>query len=72
MDLILSLVMLAAIVLVVGAVWLWRRDPADGRARKQALLMLVLAGVMAANLAVWLIPDKNGADLQDRAAELSE
>ena len=69
MDLIFSLVMLAAIALVIGAVWLWRRGPEMPNARKQALLMLVLAVVMVVNLAIWLIPDKDGAALMDRAAE---
>lgn len=68
MDLILSLVMLAAFALVGGAIYLWRR----GDARKQALLMLVLAAVMAANLAIWLVPDSDGADLLDRAEASAE
>ena len=69
MDLILSLVMLAAIALIIGAVLLWRRGPEMPNARKQALLMLVLAVVMVVNLAIWLVPDKDGAALLDRAAE---
>ena len=52
MDFVLSLVMLAAIALVIGAAWLWRR----GGARRQAWLMLVLAGVMLANVAIWSLP----------------
>jgi hypothetical protein len=44
MDLVLSLVMLAALALVVGAVVLLRRGE-----RKKPLLMIVLAGVMVGN-----------------------
>ncbi len=52
MDFVLSLVMLAAIVLVIGAAWLWSR----GGARRQVWLMLLLAGVMLANVAIWSLP----------------
>jgi flagellar biogenesis protein FliO len=52
MDFVLSLTMLAAIALVIGAAWLWRR----GGATRQAWLMLVLAGVMLANVALWSLP----------------
>jgi len=52
MDFVLSLTMLAAIVLVIGAIWLWRR----GGATRQVWLMLVLAGVMLGNVAIWSLP----------------
>ncbi len=52
MDTVLSILVLAAIALVWGAFALWRR----GGARKQVVLMLIAAGVLAANVAIWVIP----------------
>jgi hypothetical protein len=65
MDLVLSIVVLAAIVLVGGAVWQWRR----GGARKQVGLMLVLAVVMIANVLILAIPDSSGTAPLNRATE---
>lgn len=56
MDLPLSLLMLSAIALTIGAIALWRR----GGSRRQVVLMLVAAAVMAANVAIWVLPDSNG------------
>ena len=56
MDFALSLMVLAALVLTGGAVFLWRRDGAT----RQVWLMIVLAMVMLANVAIWTIPDGNG------------
>ena len=50
-DFALSLTMLAALVLLGGAVVLLRRGD-----RKRALLMAVAAVVALANVAVWSIP----------------
>lgn len=55
LDLVLSILMLAALALIGGAVVLWRRGQ-----RQQALLMLVLAGVMAVNVGIWVLPDEAG------------
>ncbi len=55
----LSLMVLTALALVGGAVFLWRR----GGARRQAILMLVLAAVMAINVAIWAMPDGRGRTL---------
>lgn len=63
-DLILSLVMLATIVLVAGAIYLWRR----GGHVKQVWLMLVLAAVMVFNILIWTIPDSGGMVPLDHAA----
>lgn len=53
----LSLAMLMVIALPLGAWVLWRR----GGSRKQVALMLVLAVILAANVAIWVIPTKDGA-----------
>ena len=67
MDIILSLVVLSALALVAGAIALWRR----GSYRKQALLMLVLAAVMAANVAIWALPSAGGGSAPiDKAREI--
>ena len=67
MDTVLSIVVLAAVALVVGAIWLWRR----GGTRKQAGLMLVLAVVMLVNVLIWTLPNKDGTAPLDRAAEVA-
>ena len=56
LDTALSLMALAILALTLGAVYLLRR----GGAKKQAVLMLVLAGVLAANVAIWTVPDGQG------------
>jgi peptidoglycan/LPS O-acetylase OafA/YrhL len=53
----LSLAMLMVLALPLGAWALWRR----GGSRKQVVLMLILAAILAANVAIWVIPTKNGA-----------
>ncbi|KRA83822.1 hypothetical protein [Altererythrobacter sp. Root672] len=65
MDIVLSLVMLATLVLIGGAIFLWRK----GGAQKQVWLMLLLAVVMIVNLLIWILPDSNGTAPVDRAAE---
>ncbi len=64
MDTVLSLVALAALALVAGAITLWRRG-----VRKQAGLMFVLAVVMIVNVLIWTLPDSGGTAPIDRAAE---
>jgi len=63
MDAVLSVVMLAALALVAGAVFLWRRG-----GRKQAGLMVVLAAVMVVNVLIWTVPDSGGTAPIDQAA----
>jgi peptidoglycan/LPS O-acetylase OafA/YrhL len=60
MDTTLSIMMLGAIVLVLGAVVLWRRG-----VRRQALLMLLLAAILAGNVALWVVPNEQGKALVD-------
>ena len=62
-DLALSLMVLTAFAMVLGAVYLLRR----GGAKKQALLMLVLALVMAVNVGIWTLPDDQGQVLVGQA-----
>lgn len=63
MDIAISLLVLVAIALVLGAVALLRR----GGYRRQAVLMLVLAAVMAMNVAIWALPDSDGQSLVSEA-----
>ena len=63
MDIAISLTVLVAIALVLGAVALFRQ----GGNGKRAVLMLVLAAVMAMNIAIWAWPDDNGRSLVSEA-----
>ncbi len=56
MNTVLSILVLAAIVLVIGAYALWRR----GGSVKQVLLMLLLAVIALLNVAIWTLPDASG------------
>lgn len=61
LDTTLSLLMLSGIALVAGAVFLWRRGE-----RQRPLLMLVLAAIMAVNVAIWTLPTKGGETPVDK------
>lgn len=65
MDLILSILVLAALAMIAGAIFLWRRDGMT----KQVWLMLLSAAVMIANVLIWTLPNKDGTAPIDRAAE---
>ena len=56
MDLILSVLVLGAFALLAGAFALWRR----GGSRLQVGLMLVMVGVIVANIAILTIPGGDG------------
>ncbi len=56
MAVILSLMVLACLALIGGAVVLWRR----GERRRQVVLMLVMAVVIAANIALLTVPGPDG------------
>jgi drug/metabolite transporter superfamily protein YnfA len=60
---VLSLMVLTALVLLGGAWWLWRHK----RAGKQALLMLILAAIIAVNVAIWTLPNTEGETLASSA-----
>ena len=55
LDLVLSVLVLAAIALLFGAVVAWRRG-----AKPKAALMLVLAVICGVNVAIWTLPDASG------------
>lgn len=52
-DTIMSVLMLTGVVLAGGAIYIFRKGD-----RRRALLMLVAALVMFANVAIWLVPVK--------------
>lgn len=56
MDLALSLLMLAALALLVGAAYLWR----SRGERQRPWLMVLLAAVMLVNVGIWTLPDASG------------
>ena len=56
METVLSILVLAGIALLIGALVAWRRG-----LRKQAGLMLMLAVVVAVNVGIWTLPDATGA-----------
>ena len=55
LDLVLSILVLAAFALIGGAIILFRRGY-----RKQAGLMVVAALVALMNVAIWTLPDSEG------------
>ena len=61
MNLVLSVMMLAAAALLIGAVVLWRRG-----VRKQAGLMVLLAVIAIVNVMIWTVPDTGGQAPVDR------
>ena len=56
MSIVLSIVMLAAFALLLAAFIAWRK----GLPKKQIGLRLLLALVMAVNVAIWTVPDSEG------------
>ena len=56
MGTVLSLLVLTAMALLLGAFALYRR----GGPRRQVILMVILALVAAANVAIWTVPDVAG------------
>ena len=62
LDAVLSITVLAAILLVIGAFFLWRRT---GNV-KNALLMVLLAVVALMNVAIGTLPDAGGETPLDK------
>lgn len=67
MNLVLSVMMLAAIALLLGAAALWRRG-----VRKQAALMVLLAIIAVINVLIWTVPDAGGRAPVDRLQQVDE
>ena len=68
MEAVLSILVLAAIALLLGAFVAWRH----GRPKGQIMLMLLLAAVMILNVAIWTLPDKSGEAPLSRSIEGTE
>ncbi len=68
LDLVLSIVVLAAIALVAGAFLLWKRT---GNA-KNALLMVFLALIAVVNVAIWTVPTADGEAPLDKVERGSQ
>jgi len=66
-DLVISIILLSAIALGIGAFVLWRKG-----ITKQALLMAVLSFVMFANVAIWLVPMADGETPIEAAEEAGQ
>ncbi|WEK47644.1 MAG: hypothetical protein P0Y56_04955 [Candidatus Andeanibacterium colombiense] len=67
MDTVLSILVLAAVALAIGAFLLWRR----GGHTKQVVLMLILAAIIAGNVAIWTVPDQSGEAPVEKAGALA-
>ncbi|MWV27731.1 hypothetical protein [Aurantiacibacter rhizosphaerae] len=63
-DLVISIIVLAAIALAAGAFVLWRKG-----VTKQAMLMAILSVVMFVNVAIWLVPMKDGDTPMEAAVD---
>jgi drug/metabolite transporter superfamily protein YnfA len=68
MDILLSVLVLAAFAFLAGAFVLWRK----GAPRKQALLMVVVAAILLANVLIWTLPDASGESPAQKAGALGE
>lgn len=66
MNTVLSILMLAAVGLLLGAFLLWRK----GGPLKQVLMMVFLAIIAAVNVAIWTVPGAEGAAPLDKLEEL--
>ncbi len=63
LNAILSAAMIAGFLLLYGAWKRWRRDGAS----QQLWLMVAAALVIFANVAIWVVPDKQGKSLVTEA-----
>lgn len=68
MDLVLSITMLAALALLLGAFVYWRR----GGGLQQVFLMVLLALIALVNIGIWTLPDTSGKAPLDRVAEQAD
>ena len=65
LEAMLSLMMLAAVVLLGGTVYLWRARSE----RQRPLLMLLLALIMLVNVGIWTLPDASGEAPAERTVQ---
>lgn len=65
MSAVLSILMLVAVALVIGAVALWRKTGE----LKRPLLMVFLAVIAVLNIAIWTVPDASGDAPLDKVSE---
>ncbi|MBX7541104.1 hypothetical protein [Qipengyuania sphaerica] len=68
LDVVLSIVVLAAVALVAGAFLLWKRT---GNV-KNALLMVFLALIAVVNVAIWTVPTADGETPLDKVERGSQ
>ncbi len=68
MNVVLSIVVLAAFGLLGGAFFLWRK----GGPLKQVLLMVLLAAIAIANVAIWTVPDDQGTAPIDKLEQVEQ
>jgi hypothetical protein len=66
MNIVLSILVIAAVALVAGAVLLWRK----GGSRTQAVLMVIVAAILIANVLIWTLPYGNGEAPVDKVEAL--
>ena len=62
MNIILPIMVLAALGLLLGAFALWRK----GGPKKQVFMMVFLAAIAIVNVAIWTVPDAEGQAPLDR------
>ena len=67
MNAVLSIIMLAAGALVVGAYLLWRR----GAPLKQPLLMLLLVVIAVVTVLIWTLPGSSGEAPLDQVQQIT-
>lgn len=68
MDTLLSVLVLAALAFLAGAVVLWRK----GGSPKQAVLMVLVAAILIANVLIWTLPYANGGSPVEKAQALGQ
>lgn len=68
LNTVLSALVIAALALLAGAFFLWRR----GGSMKQVSLMAVLAVIMLVNVLIWTLPYSSGQAPVDKAEQLDQ
>ena len=68
MNAVLSIIMLAAGALLVGAYVLWRK----GAPPKQPLLMVLLAVIAVINVLIWTLPGSSGEAPLDQVQQITD